>query len=390
MARKPGIPVYRNKDSRAVVTLPDQLGNRTLHYLGVHGSPESKNEYARHIAEWQTRLQRLLVYHDLTVNELIILFWKHVEQHYRHPDGTPTGEADNFRYALKPVRRLYGYSLANNFGPLALKAVRQVMLDADLCRSVINRQVVRIRMMFRWAVAEELIGPSVFHALKAVDGLKLGRSCARETNKVLLFHADVEAILPFLDRFVSAMVQVQRLTGMRPGEICSMRRNEIDMSGSVWMYRPTRHKTSWRGKSRTIGIGPKAQEILKGFFTPAFDDYVFSPIRAREERFAAKKANRQTPVQPSQVSRKKIKPRRIPGDRFERESYTQAIRRGCEKAGILVWKPNQLRHAFGTDIRRRFGLEGAQVGLGHAKADVTQVYAKRNEELAAKIASEVG
>lgn len=171
MARKPGILVYRNKDGRTVVTLPDRLGNRTLHFLGVFGSPESKNEYAPLIAEWQTRLQRPLIRHDLTINELILLFWSHVEQHYRHPDGTSTGEADNFRYALKPVRRLYGHTLANDFGPLALKAVRQVMLDADLCRAVINLQVVRIRMMFRWAVAETHWA-SVHHALKAVDGLK--------------------------------------------------------------------------------------------------------------------------------------------------------------------------------------------------------------------------
>ena len=35
------------------------------------------------------------------------------------------------------------------------------------------------------------------------------------------------------------------------------------------------------------------------------------------------------------------------------------------------WSPNRLRHSAATAIRQRFGLEAAQVPLGHASADVT-------------------
>jgi site-specific recombinase XerC len=54
------------------------------------------------------------------------------------------------------------------------------------------------------------------------------------------------------------------------------------------------------------------------------------------------------------------------------------------------WQPNQLRHAFATRVRKVHGLEAAQVLLGHARADVTQVYAERNEQLAAAIAVVMG
>ena len=54
------------------------------------------------------------------------------------------------------------------------------------------------------------------------------------------------------------------------------------------------------------------------------------------------------------------------------------------------WSPNQLRHAAGTEIRRRFGLEAAQVILGHAKADVTQVYAERDMATAAEVMRKIG
>ncbi len=54
------------------------------------------------------------------------------------------------------------------------------------------------------------------------------------------------------------------------------------------------------------------------------------------------------------------------------------------------WHPNQLRHAHGTAVRERYCLEGAQVALGHERADVTQVYAEKNLALADRIAAEMG
>ena len=60
--------------------------------------------------------------------------------------------------------------------------------------------------------------------------------------------------------------------------------------------------------------------------------------------------------------------------------------------GIEVehWHPNQLRHAKATELRKEHGLEAAQVVLGHARADVTQVYAERNVALAKEIAKQSG
>ena len=60
------------------------------------------------------------------------------------------------------------------------------------------------------------------------------------------------------------------------------------------------------------------------------------------------------------------------------------------KLGVTKWSPNQLRHSAGTTIRRQYGLEAAQVVLGHSRADVTQIYAQRDLEKAAQIIREVG
>jgi integrase len=99
---------------------------------------------------------------------------------------------------------------------------------------------------------------------------------------------------------------------------------------------------------------------------------------------------RKTKVQPSQVDRSKASDGRRPGERYTRQSYARAIARACGNAGVERWSPNQLRHSRGTEIRKLYGVEGAQVVLGHAKADVTQVYAERDAGLALKIAMEIG
>ena len=69
----------------------------------------------------------------LSVNELLLAFLRHAEQHYRREDGTHTGEMYQFKQAIEPVRELYGMLAIADFGPLKLKAVRQRMADARRC-----------------------------------------------------------------------------------------------------------------------------------------------------------------------------------------------------------------------------------------------------------------
>lgn len=95
------------------------------------------------------------------------------------------------------------------------------------------------------------------------------------------------------------------------------------------------------------------------------------------------------------LSRRKRKPKRVKRDRYDTDSYRRAINYGqqkARKAGVDLphWHPNQIRHTRGTEIRKKFGIEAVQVSLGHACADVTQVYAERNFELARRIAMELG
>ena len=181
----------------------------------------------------------------------------------------------------------------------------------------------------------------------------------------------------------------------------------IDRSDEVWIYRPSDHKNRWRGHQKEVPLGPKAQQVLLPFLDRSTEAFCFSPREAmdwrREHRPVHFKSNRKTPIYPSELkrresdkqARRKRTPKRAKRERYDTDSYRRAINYGqhkARKAGVELshWHPNQIRHTRGTEIRKKFGIEAAQVALGHARADVTQVYAERNLELARRIALELG
>ncbi len=130
--------------------------------------------------------------------------------------------------------------------------------------------------------------------------------------------------------------------------------------------------------------------MLRPYLERDAETYCFSPRESELWRRAKQRLVRQTKVQPSQLDRTLPIPKRRPGAVYVRSHYTKAIRQTCQRHGIPHWHPNQLRHAAATKLRKQFGLEAAQVCLGHSRADVTQVYAERNSDLAAKAMSVMG
>src|SRR6266436_5133706 len=93
------VPSYRCKKNNGrkygCVSLPDGMGGRRDVLLGKYGTKESRAEYARVVGEWEAAGRRLPqpgAGKDPSINELILAYWPHAEDHYRHADGTPTAE----------------------------------------------------------------------------------------------------------------------------------------------------------------------------------------------------------------------------------------------------------------------------------------------------------
>jgi integrase len=196
------------------------------------------------------------------------------------------------------------------------------------------------------------------------------------------------------------MIEIQRLTGMRPGEVVIMRTIDVDMSGHVWIYTPESHKTEHHGRERRIFFGPAARAILKPWLRPQLSAFLFAPSEAEAGRRAEQRANRKTPVQPSQQYRRKRRPRKTPGLRYTTGTYRQAIGYGIGKANreakrtgnppVPRWFPHQLRHSAGVRLRRTFDLDTARACLGHSSPVVTEVYAELDGAKAAAAMERVG
>jgi integrase len=397
MSRRTGIPAYRlhRQSGQAIVTLTDGTGGRKDVLLGKYDSPESRAEYLRVLAEWQSAgrtLPRPTACNALSVHELLDAYWTWAEKTYRDSDGTPTRELENLKDALRPLRKLYGSTDAAKFGPMALRTVREDMIAAGLCRRTINTRVGRLKRVFRWAVSYEVLPAVVYEALRAVPGLQRGRGEARDTEPIKpVPEADVRATLPFLPAGVAAIVEVQLLAGCRVSEVLTMRGCDLDVTGSTWIYRPAKHKNRNRGIDRVIFLGPLSQTIIKRFLKTDLQAYLFAPADALAARDARKAAARKTKRTPSQLARtRKAKPKWRPRDRYCRNSYRQAIDRACANAGVKKWSPLQLRHTAATLIRARYGVEAAKAILGHTRVETTQIYAEQNLGKAEEIMREIG
>ena len=167
------------------------------------------------------------------------------------------------------------------------------------------------------------------------------------------------------------------------------------------------------GRSRS---GPGPSELIRGFLKADPDAFLFSPADAITEHNARRSAGRKSKPTPSELARRAGTPDSQNHRRYGRSSYRNAILRACDRAfphpeirkarGKSLtdaemlelkawreahrWHPNQLRHSTATSIRSRYGLEAAQVVLGHSKADVTEVYAERDLAKAREVMREIG
>jgi integrase len=381
--RVPNLRLHK-PSGRAVVTLAGRD-----YYCGKFGSAEADEEYAQLLLRHLGNRGKPTIQAPVpTIRSLLNAYLAHVTERYA---GQRSSEPRNIRLALRPVVEAFGALPATDFGPKRLKTVRDQLIKSGLCRNEVNKRIRRIVHAFKWAVGDELIPQSIHQALKCVEGLKPGDQGVPESDPVTpVLDEYVDAIKPHVPRQVWAMIQLQRLTGMRSGEVCIIRTCDITMQSDRWTYFPSTHKTKYRGDERWIPLGPQARDLLKEWLRLATEEYLFQPREVEAERRQVLRANRKTRVQPCQQNRRKRRVRVMPGAHYRVESYRQCIVRACLKAGVPSWHPYQLRHNYGTKVRGEHGLDASQLLLGHKHADVTQVYAAANREKAWAVAEQIG
>lgn len=363
MARKPNVfPSYlhHKPTGQARVRIKGKD-----HYLGPFGSDESRIAYGQLIAKMaggipidpiadsnRGRLPRNETDDPgPSVGELCLVFLRHAETHYVK-NGKETSEVFILKSVIRPLNELYGMLPAKDFGPLALKAVRAKMVELGWCRDTINSGMSRIRRIFKHAIANELIDGSILQRLQCVAPLLAGRTEAHDNApRSAVESDDIANVKKLVSPLVCDLIELQRLTGSRSGELLKLTTGAIDRTGDVWVAELGDHKAVHHGKSRTLHFGPHAQLILAKYLSADPEQRLFKITGA---------------------------------------AYRRSITRACEKLGIARWVPHQLRHTNADAVREEFGLEHTQAVLGHAKANMTEHYAKVSSKKAAEVARKIG
>jgi integrase len=287
-------------------------------------------------------------------------------------------ERHRISIALKAVVQMHGTMPASSFKAKAARDVRSALITSGRkvrSRRYVNALMRSVQRAWRWMAAEELVPAESAASVCLVRAMGPGEG-GRE--KAAIAPPQPGVVAPTLLECppnVAAMLQVQLLTGARPGEICQMRWEEISRDPSqpiplantgrtvaaircgdtvVWVCAPERHKTMGRGKARVILIGPKAQAILP----PVGTGLVFPTRR---------------------------------GTAYRADSYATAVARACRKAGVKPWSPLQLRHAAASEIAEEFDDHTAASVLGHAQGStIINVYAEQSLRKAANAAAKCG
>lgn len=309
-------------------------------YFGHESDPDSLQKYAAFLSHVQQTPDGLAgqLTKACSVNEVCLAFVTKYAPRYRDASGKPSAELDCFKSAIRVLRPLFGESVAKDFGPLRLRTVRDAMVAEGWCRNFINKQVRRIRMMFRFAISLELIPATVLAGLDSLPPLAEGETSAPDYEpRTAVSDEDLIAVREALNEYNRDVLDLMLLTGARPGEILLLTGAMIEQSDDVWKAKLKSHKNAKRGKSRTLFFNQTAQVILRRHLTSDLNARLF-PTR--------------------------------------RDTFSKTLQRTCLKIGVTPFCPHQLRHTVATRLDDGLGLEAAQRVLGHSNSAMTSLYTR--------------
>jgi integrase len=177
---------------------------------------------------------------------------------------------------------------------------------------------------------------------------------------------------------------------------------------------------------------------LRPFLQTDINAYLFSPAASESERRAKAHVANGTYLSCGNKpgSNRARQPRKSLGEYYTKDSYKRAIAAACDRAfpppprlartrvngngrkekstrwetveewqtrlgagkwaELIAWQkahrfhPHQLRHAAGTLIRQRFGIEAVQTVLGQKSPVMAELYAEKDTALAARVIAEIG
>lgn len=215
----------------------------------------------------------------------------------------------------------------------------QSRLQIQRASSTISRELISIKIFFRYLSAENLID---FDASSRVESPKLWKLLpdvlSESDVEILLAAPDVNTNIGLRDK---AMLELLYATGLRVSELVSLKVNNLDLdSGFVRCF-------GKGGKERIVPVGSHARTAIKNYISTrdnlSGSSYLF-------------------------ISNRKTKMTRI--------NFYDRIKFYAKKAGIhKKIYPHLLRHSFATHLLSNGAdLRVVQEMLGHSDISTTQIY----------------
>lgn len=330
-----------------------------------------------------------------SVGSLAHVYGQWARAHYtKH--GRQTGHGAQIAHAVELLTEAGAGSVSlGRFGPRMLLEFQRWMCEDPEQRwglKTVNLYVSHVVGMFAWAVSREIVPPETLTALRTVRPLRRGRAPVpgvappRPPVKVRPVGSAVLALTRAnVSPTIRDMIDVQALTAMRPSELCAMRLADLyetdDADVAYYLVRPDANKVDHHDIERVVALGPRTLALLAPYIARAraLDperSYLFRPCDAHADHLAERHAARQTPLSCGNTpgTNRKGNPEWAPGEHYTPASYRKAITRGCERAGVAPWSPNQLRHSGATAIASRTAIEVAREQLGHTSIATTAGY----------------
>jgi integrase len=322
-------------------------------YLGPHGSKEAKDAYVREIVrlsgQRSTDEAEAPRGKEELVGGLLLRSLEHIEK------TVQASEFKNYKSVAKRVADQFALLPVADFGVDQLRELQEDFIRLRWRRGVVNRQIVRIRTI--WRVAEQLghAPPGSWSHLRSLTPLRKNRLDVLPSRKLASISLpELVQILKTLSRVpyigshrppVQSMLLLQYWSGMRSSEVRMMRGCEINTSGEIWVYTPATHKNAWREghAPRQVLLGQKCQAVLKRWLQQRpMQSYLFTTDGATPYRDSA---------------------------------YGLAAARAAQRAGLAPFRPYQLRHAAKERVTRLHGLDAARAFLGQTSIGTTNMYA---------------
>ncbi|GHT28891.1 integrase [Planctomycetales bacterium] len=279
----------------------------------------------------------------------------------------------------------------STFKPGYLIWYKRSLIEQGYAKSQVKRYIKVVKQVFSWAatprydegtwdILPTMVSASLIAEMKMIK-VTDADNCRENPLRLDVAYEYIQAVMDYVSPIIEAMMRVQYLTGMRPGEVCTMKVGDIKKTkaefgnhyrlwdGENWLYVAAEHKTKKYIGERQFAIAMEEQEILEPYLAgKSASDFVFSKTSKRGF-----------------------------GKPFTTDEYGRYIKRTIEKYELEKFTAHQIKHSAVSDTSEKHNRDKARALAGHTSETMTARYdhsddkklfamaRERNREYLAKI-----